>query len=351
MTLAETPYAPHYTPPPASKEQLDYADLAVIDLSKAASETGRIELAQQIRGALKTAGFFYVTRRIFDIADIPFSAVSEEEKRSYAANILATGSYQGYKLRQYWHVHNGVRDEIEHYNIHRDINQREHPISLRPYLPEIQAFTEHNHFNVLHPILRCLAMGLDLPEETFVEKHGFSSIGETWLRFLKYHPRSEEDEQKSEKVWLKGHTDFGSITLLYSQPVSALQIFTQSGEWKWIKHIENALIINIGDAIEWLTGGIYRATIHRVRQPPDDQHGYARLGVIYFAQTDDDVKLVPLPALRGIGPGNHFTDEEAPTMEMHRKGRAMAYGQTQTTKSEGNVEEEVINGIVVKHYN
>ncbi len=39
---------------------MDYADLAVIDLSKAASETGRIELAQQIRGALKTAGFFYV---------------------------------------------------------------------------------------------------------------------------------------------------------------------------------------------------------------------------------------------------------------------------------------------------
>lgn len=27
-------------------------------------------------------------------------------------------------------------------------------------------------------------MGLDLPEETFVEKHGFSSIGETWRMYF-----------------------------------------------------------------------------------------------------------------------------------------------------------------------
>ena len=40
--------------------------------------------------------------RIFDIADVAFSGVSEEEKIAYTGNIKATGSYQGYKLRQYW---------------------------------------------------------------------------------------------------------------------------------------------------------------------------------------------------------------------------------------------------------
>ena len=40
--------------------------------------------------------------RIFDIADIPFTQVSEEEKKKYAGKIREEGSYQGYKLRQFW---------------------------------------------------------------------------------------------------------------------------------------------------------------------------------------------------------------------------------------------------------
>ena len=42
------------------------------------------------------------TERMFDIADIPFARVSEEEKKIYAARMKETGSYQGYKPRQYW---------------------------------------------------------------------------------------------------------------------------------------------------------------------------------------------------------------------------------------------------------
>ena len=37
-------------------------------------------------------------------------------------------------------------------------------------------------------------------------------------------------------------SDFGSLTILYSQPVAALQILTKDGTWKWIKHIDNALV-------------------------------------------------------------------------------------------------------------
>ena len=39
---------------------------------------------------------------MFDIADIPFARVSEEEKKIYVARMKETGSYQGYKPRQYW---------------------------------------------------------------------------------------------------------------------------------------------------------------------------------------------------------------------------------------------------------
>lgn len=92
----------------------------------------------------------------------------------------------------------------------------------------------------------------------------------------------------------------------------------------------------------------------RVVQPPPDQQNHTRLGVFYFCMTDDDVKLTPLtdsPVLKRVGLQRRFADEEAPTMEVWRKGRTSAYGQSQLKPAGSRVEEEIINGVVVKHYN
>ena len=82
---------------------------------------------------------------MFDIADVPFSVVGEEEKRLYEAKIKERGSFQGYKPRQWFvrpfrltlhnsmlsghlqHIDNGVRDQLEAYNgtpysqVHSDV--------------------------------------------------------------------------------------------------------------------------------------------------------------------------------------------------------------------------------------
>ncbi|KAI0752457.1 Clavaminate synthase-like protein [Daedaleopsis nitida] len=364
MPAPTVPHAEHYVPAPPTKEDLEWADLPVIDLSKATTPEGRAALAPVARDAMHTHGFMYIVNhgltqkendRIFDIADVAFSQVSDEEKKQYAGNFMDTGLYSGYKLRQYWHIDNGVRDQIEHFNMHSAIYDRDiYPKALRPFLPEIRAWTEHNHYNVLHPILRLLALGMELPEETLVNIHNFGSPGETWARFMKYYPRSEEDEKNSKNVWLKGHTDFGSLTILWSQPVSALQILSPDGKWRWVKHMDNALVVNIGDSLEMLSGGYYKGTIHRVVQPPADQRGRARLGTFYFALMDDDVKLVPYaesPVLQRVGIKRRCADEDAPTMEEMRKGRTRTYGQTALKKRDDGNEEEFVSGIVVKHYN
>jgi len=295
--------------------------------------------------------------RMFDIADVPFSQVSDEEKQKYVASPKQTGSYQGYKLREYWHIDGGVRDQVENYNINHHVTRRSHPEAVRPVLPEISQFARHSHFNVLDPILRLMALGLELPEGTLLNVHGWDKESETYVRFMKYYPRNAEDEEKSKGVWLKGHTDFGTVTILYSQPVAALQILTHDGSWKWIKHIDNAIVVNAGDAMEFLSGGIYPATVHRVIQPPSDQRQCTRLGLFYFAIADEEVKLAPLnasPLLQREGIKRRFEkDEEAPSMGEWRKARTSAYGQTALTKSnkEEGIEEETINGVVVKHYN
>lgn len=70
--------------------------------------------------------------------------------------------------------------------------------------------------------------------------------------------------------------------------------------------------------------------------------------------TDDDVKLAPLlesPVLQRLGDLKRFNGVDVPTMELWRRGRTAAYGQSDLKPTGDGVEEELINGVVVKHYN
>ncbi|KAI0634517.1 Clavaminate synthase-like protein [Trametes polyzona] len=366
MPVPILPTLPHYTPAPPTKEELEWAPLPVIDFSDAHTPEGRSALAAQVRDAMRTYGFLYIINhgltpgqnaRVFDIADAMFTQVPEDEKKRLASDFQKTGSYKGYKPRQTWDISGGVRDQIEQYNFHRAVTDPEiqqHPEAIQPFLPELRAFTEHNHFEILHPLLRMLAEGMELPDETFVNLHNFDKESDTSARAMKYYPRSQEEEAQTKNVWIKGHTDIGTITILWSQPVSGLQILCPDGKWRWVRHIDNALVVNIGDGMEFLSGGFYKATIHRVRQPPADQGGCARLGVFYFCMADDDVPLRPRlesPALQRAGVRRRFADERAPTMREYRTGLTSAYGVSKLEKREDGTEEEVIHGVVVKHYN
>lgn len=106
--------------------------------------------------------------------------------------------------------------------------------------------------------------------------------------------------------------------------------------------------------MEFISGGYYKATIHRVIQPPTDQRNFTRLGVFYFSIPDDLVPLSPIkgsPVLERVGARRYFDDDRVPTSEDWRKGRTLTYGSSKLKKSGEGVEEEVVNGLVVKHWN
>ncbi|KAI0819385.1 hypothetical protein BC628DRAFT_1423870 [Trametes gibbosa] len=208
---------------------------------------------------------------------------------------------------------------------------QDHPAAFQPFLPELREFTEYNHHKIMFPILQILARGLELPEETFLDMHGFEDDSATDVRFMNY-PHSENDGQKARTVWLKGHTDIGTLTILWSQSVSALQILCPDGNLPFVQ------VVNIGDSMEFLSGGFYKGIVHRVRQPPADQQGYDRLGVIYFV-------------LEKVGVALRFDSDKAPTSDEYRKGCTAAYGLSQLTKKDDVVEEQIMHGVPVLHYN
>lgn len=124
-----------------------------------------------------------------------------------------------------------------------------------------------------------------------------------------------------------------SISLLYSQPITALQILTNGDEWRWVKHVQGAgklysrpvlilVVVNTADALQFLTGGLFKATRHRVMRPPNDQSDIIRYILIHFARVRRDLPLNPIwdsPLVAKLGK-NAFQDRidaggQAPTQD------------------------------------
>lgn len=141
------------------------------------------------------------------------------------------------------------------------------------------------HEEVVLKLLRLFAILLELPDEDqLVRDHQYDVKGEDHLRYMHYAARNEEDNQKLADLYVPGHTDLGTLTLLFRQPVAALQILNSEGKWKWVKPQDGTITINTCDALTALTGGYIKSSIHRVHAPPQDQAHVDRLGVLYFAR-------------------------------------------------------------------
>jgi isopenicillin N synthase-like dioxygenase len=153
-------------------------------------------------------------------------------------------------------------------------------------------------------------------------------------------------------VWVRGHTDFGSLTLLFRQPVAALQVRTPEEEWKWVKPYPGSITVNLADALEFLTNGFLKSSVHRVVVPPADQAGLDRLGVLYFLRPEDDLELRPVVSdvLERLG-YNEVTDGSAVGITAGQWVKArVAMGMARTKTWSEVKDEEVIGGKKTKYY-
>ncbi|KIM95454.1 hypothetical protein OIDMADRAFT_45286 [Oidiodendron maius Zn] len=335
MISKNLPPVDHFVPVQPSKENIPFVELRTIDLSRYnhGIETRR-QLADEARLALTTQGFFTVinhglseediTRQV-DIGHTILTRTPHEEKVRLQASMRVKG---------------GVRDQVENFNVYRKMTLREQPKALEPYRSEIQSFIDFTHKEIMFKLLRLLAIALEIPDEDyFVKLHDYDGHDETWLRYMEYYDAYNDDERKETgNVWLGGHQDFTSISLLFSQPMSTLQVrdYNDDSERKFVKHVPGGLIVNMGEIFLWWTGNYFKAAIHRVVEPPSDQRGHDRIVI--------NTLLEKSPILREAGVEMAHLPENAPTSKQWSSGRISITGRNAVFKgkeTQAVVEEKV----------
>ncbi|TDZ38065.1 Gibberellin 2-beta-dioxygenase 2 [Colletotrichum spinosum] len=315
--VADISQLPPYTPPPPTKEDLDYVDLVNLDLSQFDDPAGRKQLAKDLYEAATGYGFLTLTnhgisdetyQRQMRIANAAMT-LKPEDKAPYEGKLLHL-SYRWKTMTDepagpLGHK-GGFPKALDHYNmLVHDPKHRDHPEIIRPFMEETYEVMSYIRTNILVKLLRIVADILEVPEEAVLSTHAPGGSKTEYLRYMMCEPRTKEESEKYRQIFLAGHTDWGTWTFLFSQPVAALQVLCHhTGRYRYVKHQPHGIVVNFGEALERLTGGLFKATIHRVTTPPEDQRHLRRIGVIYFSRPADDRELVPVensPLLQRMG--------------------------------------------------
>jgi len=112
----------------------------------------------------------------------------------------------------------------------------------------------------------------------------------------------------------------------------------------------NATVAGSADALQFLTNGFLKSSIHRVVAPPPDQAGLDRHGVLYFVRPEDDAALVPLrssPLLERMGHGPTTAD---PATVALTAGEWVKARVAKNVSSVGKEEEPIVNGVKAMYY-
>ncbi|ODN05209.1 hypothetical protein Ocin01_01492 [Orchesella cincta] len=156
-----------------------------------------------------------------------------------------------------------------------------------------------------HPLcttlMKLLGIGLELDdEEYFINRSKWLQIDNKeqsykTFRALYYPSIPENVEIPTGQARVKTHSDHGFLTLLFQDDVGGLEVQGTSGNWIAAEPLPESVIVNIGDLLEFWSGGFLRATKHRVLIPEREiQRRVSRQSIVYFLHPDANANLSPL---------------------------------------------------------
>ncbi|KAF7342899.1 Flavonol synthase [Mycena sanguinolenta] len=355
-----------WTPAQETETDLDWAPLITIDFAKWDTPGGKQALAHELAAAVHDTGFWVIINpgitqeamdQQFSLANTFFHLPEEQKNEVQFVPGVACHGYRppGF-VRNTSH-----RENLEILNLHKftpSVNIERHTF-MKLHEAEFADFQKLVFDAVITKIFILLAIILELPENHFSDMHGFEKESDDHLRFIKYKPRTLEEDQAVNNQWLAGHTgeippetsdnkvlmifpDFGSITLLFPQPIAGLQVQTAENEWKWVKYVKGGIVCNIADLMSLMTKGYLKSAVHRVVRPPPDQAHLERLGMFFFVRPANEVIIKPSssPVLQREGlwtqEDENCSDEDATTCGEFVQARMQKFDLSRTPQAKEN---------------
>jgi isopenicillin N synthase-like dioxygenase len=180
------------------------------------------------------------------------------------------------------------------------------PARLPEFRPTVEAWLDAVDALGDH-LLRALALALGQPMDFFdpiVEPRP-----DFRLKIIRYPAAATPDERQG----LGEHRDAGFMSIILQDDVGGLQVL-RGDEFVDVPRLPGTYVVNLGEMVQLLTHGYFRAAIHRVVSPP---LGTERISIAYFHNPALHATLtpVPLPAeLAAQAPGGESADAANPIL-------------------------------------
>jgi isopenicillin N synthase-like dioxygenase len=141
-------------------------------------------------------------------------------------------------------------------------------------------------------LMAMFALALDLPEAFFGDK-----IDRHISRLRVRNYPAPTVPPKPGQLRAGAHCDYGSLTILRTEDKpGGLQVMNAEGEWRDVPIVPDCFIVNIGELMARWTNETWKATLHRVVNPPEDKASASRrLSLVFFHNPNYDAPVAALP--------------------------------------------------------
>ncbi|KAH9882582.1 hypothetical protein J1614_000818 [Plenodomus biglobosus] len=303
----------------------DQFEIPIIDLtpSFSTSLTDRQHVADQMREACITSGFFYITGH--GIPESTRAGILHQAKR-FAHDLPIEKKQKlhvknnkfglGWEPSEYTSIA-GDKESKDVFNfayeealdpsggdgLYRNLDGSKSKANMWPSEHDLPGFYDSVKeyygamLNLSRHIFRLFALSLSLPESYFdpltTHPGGIS-------RLLYYPPPSQplppppsssEEEENTSPIGLGAHSDYECFTLLLTSTTPGLEILKPSGTWHIASHVPGSFIVNVADFLMRWTNGLYKSTVHRVVNRSSE----ARYSVPFFFSVNYDAVVETLP--------------------------------------------------------
>ena len=279
--------------------ELPLVDIALLGLD--ASQSQRVQTIEALTGALSGVGFAVlqghgVPAEVTQNMRTAVAAVFACPREHYADFRVQKTNYRGYVPLGYFTPNSGVGDAdyYEAWKLHQETDPQD-PVCTQsslygrnrwpPIAVDVQSavavyWAEMDRVNRL--VLQAICEGLGLNPAEVMDMLHKPLTNMTLLNYPAGMPRD---------TWgIHPHKDFNFLTFLAHDPVGGLEVRRRDGSWMDARCPIDALVLNVGDMLELLTGGRLVSTPHRVV----NRSGLQRMSFPYFSVPRHDVVVHPL---------------------------------------------------------